>query len=71
MSAVESVSAETAVVSAKNGRIVVFGDAAGEEKRVYGADGRLVYSGTDTAISVPARGIYIVRVAGQTFKVAL
>lgn len=71
MSAVESVSAGTAVVAAKNGRIVVFGDAAGEEKRVYGADGRLVYSGTDTSICVPARGIYIVRVAGQAFKVAL
>ena len=71
MSAVEAVSAETVAVSAANGRIVVFGDAAGEEKRVYGADGRLVYSGTDTSICVPARGIYIVRVAGQTFKVAL
>ena len=71
MSAVESVSAETVAVSAANGRIVVSGGSAGEEKSVYGADGRLVYSGTDTAISVPARGIYIVRVAGQTFKVAL
>ena len=71
MSAVEHVSAETAVVAAKNGRIVVSGGSAGEEKSVYGADGRLIYSGTDTSICVPARGIYIVRVAGQTFKVAL
>ena len=71
MSAVESVSAGTAVVAAKNGRIVVDGFDGNGVVEVYGVSGQLVYSGTDTAISVPARGIYIVRVAGQTFKVAL
>ena len=71
MSAVERVSAETAVVAAKNGRIVVDGFDGNGVVEVYGVSGQLVYSGTDTAISVPARGIYIVRVAGQTFKVAL
>ena len=71
MSAVEDVSAETAVVSAKNGRIVVDGFDGNGVVEVFGVSGQLVYSGTDTAISVPARGIYIVRVAGQTFKVAL
>ncbi|HIU38549.1 MAG TPA: T9SS type A sorting domain-containing protein, partial [Candidatus Limisoma intestinavium] len=38
---------------------------------VYNINGQLVYSGTDTTISVPTKGIYIVRVKGQTFKVAL
>ena len=38
---------------------------------VYNTNSQLVYSGTDTTISVPAKGIYIVRVKGQTFKVAL
>ena len=71
MSAVERVSAETTVVAAKNGRIVVDGFDGNGVVEVYGVSGQLVYSGTDTAISVPARGIYIVRVAGQTFKVAL
>ena len=71
MSAVESVSAGTAVVAAKNGRIVVDGFDGNGVVEVYGVSGQLVYSGTDTSISVPARGIYIVRVAGQTFKVAL
>ena len=71
MSAVEDVSAETAVVAAKNGRIVVDGFDGNGVVEVFGVSGQLVYSGTDTAISVPARGIYIVRVAGQTFKVAL
>ena len=71
MSAVERVSAETTVVAAKNGRIVVDGFDGNGVVEVFGVSGQLVYSGTDTAISVPARGIYIVRVAGQTFKVAL
>ena len=71
MSAVERVSAETTVVAAKNGRIVVDGFDGNGVVEVYGVSGQLVYSGTDTSICVPARGIYIVRVAGQTFKVAL
>ena len=31
--------------------------------------GKLVYSGTETTIGGLARGIYIIHVAGQTFKV--
>ena len=38
---------------------------------VYNLSGQLVYSGTDTVINVPSKGIYIVRVSGQTFKVIL
>ena len=33
--------------------------------------GQLVYSGTDITVDSLARGIYIIRVAGQTFKIAL
>ena len=33
--------------------------------------GKLVYSGMETTVGGLSRGIYIVRVAGQTFKVAL
>lgn len=33
--------------------------------------GKLVYSGTETTVGGLARGIYIIRVAGQTFKIAL
>ncbi len=33
--------------------------------------GQLVYSGTETTVGGLARGIYIIRVAGQTFKIAL
>ena len=38
---------------------------------IYNIKGQLIYSGTKTVINVPAKGIYIVKVAGQTFKVAL
>ena len=38
---------------------------------VYNTNGQLVYSGTDTVINVPSKGIYIVRVSSQTFKVVL
>ena len=38
---------------------------------VCNTNGQLVYSGTETVINVPSKGIYIVRVSGQTFKVIL
>ena len=57
-------------VSAQYGNIVVSGtDNAVIE--VYNLSGQLVYSGTDTVINVPSKGIYIVRVSGQTYKVIL
>ena len=57
-------------VSAQYGNIVVSGtDNAVIE--VYNLSGQLVYSGTDNVINLPSKGIYIVRVSGQTFKVIL
>lgn len=38
---------------------------------VYNTNGQIVYSGMDTTVSGLARGIYIVRVSGQTFKIIL
>ena len=57
-------------VVANNDSIEITG-ADNAVKTVYNINGQLVYSGTDTIISVPENGIYIVRVEGQTFKVAL
>ncbi len=38
---------------------------------VHNTKGQLIYSGTDTTIKTPGRGLYIVTVANQTFKVCL
>ena len=68
--AVSELANEEVKVYSENGKVMI--DGCGDARiEVYGVSGQLVYSGTDTAISVPARGIYIVRVAGQAFKVAL
>lgn len=67
---VDSVKDDAVSVTAKDGSIIVNGtDNAVAE--VYNLSGQLVYSGTDTVINVPSKGIYIVRVSGQTFKVIL
>ena len=67
---VRDVADDAVSVSAQDGNIVVSGtDNAVIE--VYNLSGQLVYSGTDTVINVPSKGIYIVRVSGQTFKVIL
>ena len=39
--------------------------------QVYNISGQLIYNGTDSVIEGLANGMYIVKVAGQTFKVAL
>ena len=57
-------------VAANNDSIEITG-ADNAVITVYNINGQLGYSGTDTRISVPENGIYIVRVKGQTFKVAL
>lgn len=58
-------------VVAQNGCIVANGFDGDEVIEVYSVSGQLVYKGTETTINVPTKGIYIVRVAGQTFKVIL
>lgn len=67
----ELIANKNIVVLASDGNIIIKGANDAVQIDVYDVAGRLVYSGTDTTISVPTKGIYIVRVAGQTFKVAL
>lgn len=68
---VNSIEKGTVNAFVSNNTVVVNGANVGDLLEVYDVAGRLVYSGTDTTISVPTKVIYIVRVAGQTFKVAL
>ena len=67
---VEGVASDAVSVTAKGGSIEIAG-ADNARVEVYNLSGQLVYSGTDATVGGLARGIYIVRVAGQTFKVAL
>lgn len=67
----ELIANKNIVVLASDGNIIIKGANDAVQIDVYDVAGRLVYSGTDTTISVPTKGIHIVRVAGQTFKVAL
>ena len=68
---VESISkAETAKVRGENGVIRVEG-AEGARVEVFNTAGVCIYSGTDTEITVPQRGLYVVKVAGRATKLAL
>lgn len=55
-------------VKVENGRIVVESDAQVE---VYTTSGQLVYSGRGCSLDVPAHGMYIVRVNGNSTKLML
>lgn len=68
---VESVDTSDTNVLTQNGSIVVSGLDEKAIIEVYSVSGQLVYKGTETTISVPTKGIYIVRVAGQSFKVII
>ena len=57
-------------VMAQDGEIVVNG-IENAMVEVCNIGGQLVYSGDDTTISVADKGIYIVKVSGKTFKIAL
>ena len=68
---VEGISkAETVKVRAVNGMIRVEG-AEGARVEVFNTAGVCIYSGTDTEIYVPQRGLYVVKVAGRATKLAL
>ena len=57
-------------IIAQDGEIIVNG-IENAMVEVYNISGQLVYTGNDTTISVADKGIYIVKVADKTFKVAL
>ena len=48
--------------------ISVLGADTDAEVEVYGISGMAVYRGTDKIVTVPASGVYVVRVAGKAFK---
>ena len=67
---VEGVSSTAAKVRDENGVIRVEG-AEGAQVEVFNTAGVCIYSGTDTEIYVPQRGLYVVKVAGRATKLAL
>ena len=67
---VEGVSSTAAKVRGANGVIRVEG-AEGARVEVFNTAGVCIYSGTDTEIYVPQRGLYVVKVAGRATKLAL
>lgn len=58
-------------VRVADGAITVDGVAADAVMEVYGVGGASVYRGAVRAVAVPTPGVYIVRVAGVTAKVAV
>ncbi len=58
-------------VIAADGNIRVLNAGLSPEIDIYTIDGRLIYSGSDTTITINTRGVYIVKVAGRSFKIAL
>jgi len=56
-------------VNVRDGQVEVSGTDASEEIRVYDMSGIEIYRGTDRTIALPTKGVYIVKVAGRSFKV--
>ena len=56
-------------VNVRDGQVEVSGADASEEIRVYDLSGMEIYRGTDRTIALPTKGVYIVKVAGRSFKV--
>ena len=57
-------------VNVRDRQVEVSGTDASEEVRVYDMSGLEIYRGTERTIALPTKGVYIVKVAGSTFKVA-
>ena len=68
--AVDGIEADAVTVRGANGVIRVEG-AEGARVEVFNTAGVCIYSGTDTEIYVPQRGLYVVKVAGIATKLAL
>lgn len=67
---IESTLSNDVKVSAENGNIVVT-DADNALVEVYNVNGQCIYNGTATTIPVAAKGLFIVNVNGESFKVML
>lgn len=71
MSGVESTLTDNEInVSVENGNIIVNG-AENANVEVYNTNGQCVYNGTATTIPVNAKGLFIVKANGKSFKVIL
>ena len=57
-------------VAVVDGEISITGVANDAAVEVYSANGTTIYRGTSKTIAMPCQGIYIVRVAGKTLKIA-
>ena len=68
--AVDGIEADAVTVRGENGVIRVEG-AEDARVEVFNNAGVCIYSGTDTEITVPQRGLYVVKVAGRATKLAL
>ena len=68
---VDDVAADGVSVTVSGGNIIVGGAGDGAAVEVYNIAGQRVYSGFGSTVGGLERGIYIVRVAGRTFKIAL
>ena len=69
-SGVESTLTDEVDVSVENGNIVIKG-ADNAMIEVYSLNGQCVYSGIETTISIAAKGLYVVKVNGKSFKVMM
>ena len=69
-SGVESTLTDDVNVSVENGNIVIDG-ADNVKVDVYSVNGQCVYNGNAATIPVTAKGLYIVKVNGKSFKVML
>lgn len=57
-------------VAVVDGEISITGVADDAAVEIYSANGATIYRGTNKTIAMPCQGIYIVRVAGKTLKIA-
>ncbi len=63
--------ADGAVVVAAYGRMLMVAGADGQRIDVFSADGRQVYSGTDSSVELPQAGVYVVRTGAVVKKIAV
>lgn len=68
-SGIESVTADNISINIENGTLHING-TGNCSVSVYSANGSIVYSGYDSTINLPSKGIYIVRAADKVFKIA-
>ena len=69
-SGVEQVEAKNIGVQAISGGLAVLG-ADNAMVEVYNMSGMLIYKGSESIVMLPAKGVYLVRVEGKTFKIAI